>query len=214
MHRPKRRARPVWLSLTRSGLILPGLVASCGTVLGAAPRCGTASCATIPRGAIPPPAGTRVNAILQGQASLAEAEDFVIHTHEWYLGGRAPGPYGRRHLATIGHRLPGTLFTVVVEPVEPEERPEASPATVDALNEARRRHVVESLLGCGVEDADRRVILAYPRAEGLYGDAAVSTGLRYLQGQTGSATGAGGFGSSGTSTGSFGGGGGLGGGIR
>jgi hypothetical protein len=202
----RRSVRLVWWwTLARSGLILPGLLFGPGAVLGAPPRpwWKIDNCATIPRGAIPPPVGTRVNTVLHGQAFRAEAADFVVHKHEWYLGGREPGPYGRRHLATIGARLPAVPFAVVVEPVEPEELPQASPASIAELNEARRLRVVEALLACGIEDANQRVVLGYPRAEGLAGSSAERIGTRYLGGTGGTAAGAGGGGSF-TSPGGFG----------
>jgi hypothetical protein len=205
-----------WRLLARSGLILPGLLAPCST-LDAGDWWRIDNCATIPKGAIPPPHGTHLGEILAGQHFRAEAEKLVVYKHEWYMGGTEPGPAGRRHLSTLGARLACLPFPVVIEPVEPEELPEPSPEAAFKLNEERRLRVVEFLAARGVVDADRRVVLDYPTAEGLYGIPATLIGQRYQFTQAGVGAGAGvgigggggGFGGAGVSGGlgtSFGGG--------
>jgi hypothetical protein len=200
-----------WRALARSGLILPGLLAACGT-LDAGDWWWIDNCATIPKGAITPPYGTHLKTINDGQHFRAEAEKFVVSKHEWYMGGTEPGPAGRRHLTDLGARLACLPFPIVIELVEPEELPEPSREGAFKLNEERRRHVVEYLAARGVADADRRVILGYPTAEGLYGIPAGLIGQRYLfsQGAFGGRGlgGGGGFGGGGFGGGGFGGGGG------
>jgi hypothetical protein len=200
MKRSNKHGKLRWRAFTRSGLILPGLLAGC-TTIPVAPWWNVDNCATIPKGAIPAPAGAHVYPINEGQAYLAEASEFVIYKREWYMGGREPGPEARRHLASIGERVAWLPFPIVVEPVEPEELKEVSAEEALELNEARRRRVVEILAARGVADADQRVILGYPTAEGLYGDQGLLSGSRYLYGQFGgSAIGAlGGFGIGGAS---------------
>src|SRR3954454_8844881 len=116
MRRPRTSGATRWRELARSGLILPGLLAVCGT-LSAGDWWWIDNCATIPKGAIPPPYGTHLHEVLAGQHVRAEAEKFVISKHEWYLGGTVPGPAGRRHLAAIGDKLASTPFPVVIEPI-------------------------------------------------------------------------------------------------
>jgi hypothetical protein len=201
MSRSNKHGKLGWRTLTRSGLILPGLLAGCGTPATKNWWC-IDNCATIPQGAIPAPAGVHVNAINGGQSYLAESLDFVIYKHEWYLGGEQPGPDGRRHLATILGRLSEVPFPIVVEPVVPEELKDNSSEDAAQLNEARRRHVVEYFAARGVADADQRVILGFPKAEGLYGDQGLLAGTRYLYGQGGGGAGVGalgGFGAGGSS---------------
>lgn len=119
------------------------------------------NCSTIPQGAIPVPNGTYVHAWQNAQAHKAEADDFVFYRQEWYLGGQELGPYGRYHLHQVVKRLPAEPFPVVVQPV-PDEH----------LNETRRQLLVQYLAMNGVPDADQRVIVAFPEAEGLNGEEA------------------------------------------
>ncbi|MEA2633062.1 MAG: hypothetical protein QOE66_3281 [Chloroflexota bacterium] len=212
MRRPKTSGSLRWRALARSGLILPGLLAVCGT-LDAGDWWWIDNCATIPKGAITPPYGTHLSVITNGQHARAEVEKFVVSKHEWYMGGTEPGPAGRRHLAALTARLACTRLPIVIELVEPEELGDPSREVAFKLNEERRRHVVEYLASHGVADADRRVILGYPTAEGLYGLPAGFIGTRYLYSQLGRGIGGGfgggGFGGAGLSGGtgtSFGGG--------
>ena len=59
------------------------------------------NCATIPKGALPAPNGTYVNAFIKVQETNAEADDFVIYKHMWFRGGKELGPLGRYQL---GHQ--------------------------------------------------------------------------------------------------------------
>jgi hypothetical protein len=115
-------------------------------------------CATIPRGAIPMPAGTAVNAWEGLMARKAAADRFVIYLHEWYMGGVALGPYGCSHLQRIAAALSCEPAFVVLEPdLSPE------------VNENRRLRIVTMLQSVGVADAERRVVTAFPTAEGMWG---------------------------------------------
>jgi len=185
MKRPKTPARRVWRVLARSGLILPGLFFS-GNALHAGDWWWNIDpCATIPKGAITPSYGTHVNRMIAGQHARAEFEKFVIYKHEWYLGGTAPGPAGRRHLNDIAQKLACAPGPVVIEVIEPEEREVDSPEAAFKLNEERRRKVVEYLAARGDIHADQRVILGYPTAEGLYGLPSQIIGIRYIYSQAG-----------------------------
>jgi hypothetical protein len=138
--------------------LLPGVL-SCW--LGTGSLMANDPCAVIPKGAIPPPCGTYVNRFIAVQAGKAEADDFVVYKHEWLNNGIRLGPYGGYHLAQIVKRLNEVPFPVLIQ--------------VDAdpqLNETRRAFYVAQLTVMGVPDAQRRVILGYPEAEGLYGEEA------------------------------------------
>jgi hypothetical protein len=106
---------------------------------------------------LPSPNGTFTHQLLDSQAAKAEADDFVIYKNEWYLEGKTLGPFGTYHLAEIAKRLPSVPFPVVIQP-----------AADPALNEVRRQAIVTCLLNNGSPDADHRVIIAYPQAEGLF----------------------------------------------
>jgi hypothetical protein len=141
--------------LRYGGLFLPNLLAGC------IPALYVDNCSDIPAGAIPAPYGTYNTRLQATQATNAEADDFVIYKYEWHMGGAELGPYGRYHLNEIVNRLPQVPFPVIVQP------------HVDAhLTEARRQVVVNYLAQHGIRDADQRVLVAFPAAEGLYGEEA------------------------------------------
>ncbi|MER3416616.1 MAG: hypothetical protein C4297_10440 [Gemmataceae bacterium] len=139
-----------------AGLILAGL-AGCHTTH---PWC-VDNCSDVPPGALPAPAGTYVREFQNVQAGKAEMDDFVIYKHEWYMGGKDLGPYGLYHLDQIARRLPEVPFPVMIQAhADPE------------LNEARRQTVIAQLAMRGIQDAQERVVVGYPAAEGLYGEEA------------------------------------------
>jgi hypothetical protein len=187
-------------------LLLIGSTAGCGTTGGRNWWC-IDNCATIPKGAISGPYGSHLNCILAGQQDRAQVEKLTIYKHEWYLDGTEPGPAGRRHLATIARMLECVPpdWPVVVEPVVPEEEKVVSFDAANKLNEERRLRVVEILAEQGHPDANERVILGYPTAEGLYGDPGALIGGRYMFTQGGMGAGRGGFGGGGFGGGGLGG---------
>jgi hypothetical protein len=140
-------------------------------------------CPKLPCGAIPPPNGTYVRRWQELQAMRAGEDDFVVYKHEWCQGGPALGPYGRWHLGQIIKRLGGSPYTVVIQPDGDE-----------GLNEARRLLIVTALAQAGVPDAARRVVVDFPKAEGLSGEEAERIYRRQFGG-------AGGYGGGGGSSG-------------
>jgi hypothetical protein len=169
------------------------------------------NCATIPKGAQPAPLGTYVNRWIDLQQTKAESDDFVLYKHMWYRGGTTLGPLGLYQLDLITRRLPGVPFPVVIETSKNEKLDE------------QRREVVAALLAMRGMNDPTRVIVAYPIAEGLFGDEAprVYNGLLGLNnffggglfGSFGTGFGAG-FGGFGGFGGGFGGFGGFGGGFN
>lgn len=180
-----------------SGSVLPGaLLAGCY-----APEFNRLDkCASITPGSMPAPNGAFVRQHQLVQTNKAEMDDFVVYLQEWYMGGRDLGPYGEYHIAQIAQRLPNTPFPVLVQ-VAPDP----------AMNEHRRRVVIEKLAMAGIPDAANRVVLGRPEAEGLNGPESfrVYQGMLYNTGQNAGFTG--GFGAGGGF--GFGGGGGFGGGF-
>jgi hypothetical protein len=138
-------------------LLAAGL--ACPSALMAGGRC-IDNCATIPKGAQPAPPGTYINQFIAVQAGKAETDDFVLYKHMWYRAGIELGPLGRFQLGLIARRLPSVPFPVVIETSGNAE-----------LDETRREVVVAMLRISGFDDPSR-VIVAYPIAEGLYGDEA------------------------------------------
>lgn len=192
----------VWLHVGASFALLHAvIVCSAGEPRG--------NCPTITPGAMPAPNGSFIRQWQQRQIAKAAMDRFVIYRHEWHGDGTAPGPYGKYHLEQIAQALPGVPFQVVIQPDPIEHK-----------NVFRRQEVVNYLLAHGVTDAAERVVVGYPRAEGLYGDEAFRVYRGILQGGFGGGFGGGGLGG-GLGLGSFGGVGGagsgmggLGGGIR
>jgi uncharacterized membrane protein YgcG len=129
--------------------------------------CPTDRCADIPCGAIPRPAGVYSCQWQTEQKLRAEQDKYVIYQYEWYAGGKRLGPDGRRHIETIATRLAAVPYPVIVEKSDDS-----------ALDETRRKYVVETLTLLGATDAERRVILGYSEAEGFDGAEAVRLGNR------------------------------------
>src|SRR5262245_41595317 len=118
------------------------------------------NCASIPKGAQPAPLGTYVNKFIEIQSGIAEADDFVLYKHMWYRAGTELGPLGRYQLDLISRRLANVPFPVVIET-----------SKNDNLDQQRREIIASLLAARGFTDPSR-VIVAYPQAEGLYGDEA------------------------------------------
>ncbi len=95
------------------------------------------------------------------EAHKAEADNFVVYDNEWYMGGQQLGPYGTIHATQIAKRLEANPWPVVIQ------------ATFDPeLDATRRRAYVKYLTDNGIANADTRVMIGFPEAEGLYGEEA------------------------------------------
>ena len=154
------------------------------------------NCATIPKGAQPAPLGTYVNKFIEIQSGIAEADDFVLYKHMWYRAGTELGPLGRYQLDLISRRLANVPFPVVIETTKN-----------DSLDQQRRDIIVSLLAARGFSDPSR-VVVAFPQAEGLYGDEAPRLYNRLLfgGGQFGGGLGGGGLFGGGITGGTLGGG--------
>jgi hypothetical protein len=140
------------------------------------------NCATIPKGAQPAPLGTYINKFIEIQSGIAEQDDFVLYKHMWYKAGTELGPLGRYQLDLISRRLATVPFPVVIET-----------SKNDSIDEQRRDIIVSLLAARGFNDPSR-VIVAYPTAEGLFGDEAPRIYVRLLFGGLGFGGGFGGRG--------------------
>jgi hypothetical protein len=98
---------------------------------------------------------------METQAAKAEADDFVVYKHEFYLDGTGLGPYGQYHMRLIANRLASVPFPVLIQ-AAPDPR----------LNEQRRQTVIASLKRAGFDDIEPRVIVGFPEAEGMGGNEA------------------------------------------
>ena len=155
MTRPKRfrpAVRVVW-----AGVVALGLLAGCYPWSSGFMQPDEERPALI----MPEPNGLAVHRFQDIQAAKAEPSDFVFFLDEWYKGGTVLGPYGTYHLGHMLERLPKVPFPVVIQPSHDQE-----------LNETRRQQIVTALAKAGVPDPDQRVLIAFPSAEGLYGDEA------------------------------------------
>ncbi len=139
---------------------------------------------------------------LDRQVQRGAAGDFVVHQHEWFQGGTELGPAGRRHLSELQPRLQHESHLVIIEPVEPDLKlhrtiQDAALAAME-VDRARRFQIIQMLHEGGVPDAEMRVRIAYPQAEGLHGAQATrifnSLGRGGLNARTGGSVLGGGFG--------------------
>ena len=150
----------------------------------------------------PAPIGTYTRNIFQEQADLAKAERLVVYREEWVTGVAQTKYCALDHLEVIAEwivkkRMPHSTFPVRIEPV-------GDPL----LDQARRSVVVNFLTARGVRDAEQRVLIYPPSAEGLRWDSIERLYIRgfgITTGGTGTTAGTGagsGFGTSGFSGGS------------
>jgi hypothetical protein len=162
----------------------------------------------------PQPIGTSSRRHFARQEQYAEDSDFVVYQHEWFNGGLSLGPGGRRHVRQLVQRMDHEQFVVVVEPVEPDlplhRDVDVAVAEAGKTDAGRRGALVKLLESSGVTDADSRVVIGWPRGEGLRGDEAPRVFRRLNSGVRGG--GAFGGGGGGMGGGGMGGGGGFGGG--
>jgi hypothetical protein len=173
-----------WRLFVGSGLLLGGSVM-------AASAYGQKTCGCVQQ--LPPPPGTFVNQWFRTQYEKAQADRFTIYRCEWYQDGNLLGPSGATHLKQIAQSVGGAPFPVVIQP------------SYDAVqNELRRQLVVHCLAQAGVADADHRVILDFPQAEGLLGEETYRVYGQFLRGaSSGTSYGGGGGGGVGSFGGNF-----------
>jgi hypothetical protein len=143
------------------GVLLLGLLASHVRADDPCGCCNRRCCSHIQPALPAEPLGAHVRRFEAVQVANAQASNFEIYLDEWYEGGKTLGPYGQYHITQIAQRLPAVPFAVKVQPCNDV-----------TLNELRRQIVVTALLNLGIRDADSRVIIAYPQAEGLRGEEA------------------------------------------
>ncbi|MFO0930834.1 MAG: hypothetical protein U0736_28010 [Gemmataceae bacterium] len=115
-----------------------------------------------PPATVPEPLGSASHRLFAMQVERADQDHFVLYENEWKGDSTDLGPSGRLHLDRIIRKLPLTKYPVVIQ-IHPD----------DTVNAARRRQVVSWLLKAGIADADARVLVGPPQAEGLYGEEAV-----------------------------------------
>lgn len=103
--------------------------------------------------------GATTDAFWATQQTNAEAADFIFFDHE-FEGNTAMLTSGaKKKLMSVALRLEHVPFPIVIEESLHDRRPQ--------LDVARLRTVVEQLARLGVEDAERRVIIAPAFAEGV-----------------------------------------------
>ncbi len=161
-------------------LALPALV----LVLGGCVKDGWPCCrlgsglgsrlASRPQAPYPAPFGSHVRAFITAQGAKADGADFTIFLDEWYMGGARLGPFGQRHVLALVPVLGQVPTPLLIQcGYDPE------------LDQQRRLFVVEQLTSHGVPDADKRVVLGFPEAEGLDAEFAERCYLQMLRGNIG-----------------------------
>jgi hypothetical protein len=122
----------------------------------------------------PAPRGYFVLRMMETQAYLAKADWFVVYCHEWVAGAAKLKPKALDHVNRIATVAPVYGFPIVIEPSGDQ-----------VLDEARRLQLVIALAQYGLADAETRVIIAKPSAEGLRCDEIDHIGARLLSGAYG-----------------------------
>lgn len=141
-----------------------------------------------------------VDPIFTIQEENADANDFVFHIHEFKVDGVRLNYAGEDHVKQVAAQLQtGSPYPVVVQrsfnskragkhkynyPVHPN--PE--------MDNKRREVIVRALTRLGVEDADRRVVVAPAFAHEFTDPEAERTYNAFMQGGRGNGFGFGGFG--------------------
>ncbi|HND51704.1 MAG TPA: hypothetical protein PLV92_04885 [Pirellulaceae bacterium] len=184
---------------------------------------GLLGCASDRNCNISPPRtlGAGIDETFRIQEENAEAAKYVIYMHEFKLneskpagtntGGWRLNEYGEEHVRQIAVNIKrGDSYPIVVARSQTSSREDTEfgfPIHYNDDLDARRRHVVVAALqALGVPDADERVVVATPTAEGLEGIQAIRAYNRSMGGQR-SGGGTWGWGMGGSGSGGFGGGG-------
>ena len=160
---------------------------------------GVDRCADIPKGAMPATTGTFACQWQTAQINRAQQDHYVIYQNEWFQDGPQLGPYGQQHATRLAATLPVVPYKVVIEP----KFDQAKNAFDTTLDHARRDSMVHYLESRGIDDAENRVVIAYPIAEGLSADEGARAGA-IVQGGGGQGNNLGGFGGANTGSSGFG----------
>ena len=107
----------------------------------------------------PFPVGHVTDAFWETQQTNAEASDFVFYDHEFVGDTEKLAPGAKKHLASVALRLEHVPFPVVIEQSPHNRNPE--------LDRKRRQTVVEQLARIGVENSEKRVVIAGALAAGI-----------------------------------------------
>ncbi len=128
-----------------------------------------------------PPLGDISDSYWQQQESGAEADDFVVHQHEFHADSARLNEGGRNHLIQIATRLrAGEHYPIIVEAsVTGEGEGEDSyPVHPDPdLDRKRREIVIRSLKALGIEEPEDLVVVAPAFAQPGRGGATVGGGF-------------------------------------
>jgi len=149
------------------------------------------------------PLGSTVRDFYHQMETNGEAEDFVIHRHEFIQNTGELNSFGLDHVQEIGARLRTVPFPVLVERSENNSDPE--------LDQHRRRQVAEILTAMGNPNANARTVVSQSYDPGINGTTAADNYHEFIEtddDNNGGRGGRGGGGRGGGYGGGFGGGGG------
>ncbi|MCG8586747.1 MAG: hypothetical protein MI757_18750 [Pirellulales bacterium] len=107
----------------------------------------------------PFPLGQVTDAHWETQQTNAEASDFVFYDHEFVGSTDKLAPGAKKHLMQVALRLEHVPFPVVIEQSQHNRTPE--------LDQKRRKMIVEQLARLGVENVEKRVVVAGALAPGI-----------------------------------------------
>jgi hypothetical protein len=132
----------------------------------------------------PYPLGVVTDDFWETQQTNAEAADFIFFDHEFEGNTAKLTPGAKKKLMSVALRMDHVPFPITIEESQHNARPH--------LDLLRRRTVIEQLGKLGVEDIEKRVVIAPAFAEGI---AAIEGEQAYYSTLGG---GGGGFGGGGT----------------
>ena len=158
--------------------------------------CRVDECASIPKGAIPPPAGRHVQLWQQAQTASAAADQGVFYQNEFLSKSAKLTSSGEEHVAKLIHRSLADSIPIVVE------------ASQDpTLDEARRQQLGTTFADVGVNLQQEQISIGKPAARGLDGFRAQQAVRSSMGNGGGGGMGGGGMGGGGMGGGGMGGGG-------
>ena len=115
----------------------------------------------------PFPLGQASDSFWETQQTNAEAADFIFYDHEFVGDTVRLTPAAKQHLEQVALRLEHVPFPVVIEESTCDPR--------NQLDQSRRQAIIEHLARMGVQDVEKRVVLANAFPAGFTGTEAIQS---------------------------------------
>lgn len=119
------------------------------------------------------PLGSNVRAFYHQMETNGEAEDFVIHRHEFIQNTGELNGFGLDHVQEIGARLRSVPYPVLIERSENNSDPE--------LDQHRRNQVAQILTAMGNPGANARTVVSQAYDPGINGRTAEDNYHQFIE---------------------------------